>query len=356
MRPLIVVFCLLLQISVFANMASPIRPGTQWGRPFINQYVDVVQEDLLITIDEQFAFTSVVVRYRIQANKAGIRIPFLFYAYDFSEGFSIQFDGQAVDLNPVPDQYLVPDENKFWDFDYFFDSTSFNEGKRVEFKESATHGINLELRDMKFFEVDISEGEHVVEVRYRASNWLDKSNWIQDYSFRYALSPARYWKSFGTLNVVVDGRATKHPLSSNLGEPSSGRIDSVATWKFKSLPVDVLQVNLKPEVSWLAKTLLWVGPLGLALIYLFILGFIHFAFLIKFKRKQPGKKPPWYYNALAILIPVLFIFSWIVNFGLIDSVIGPAASQNHGYTILIVVFTPIALFVYLLLFAFLRRS
>jgi hypothetical protein len=73
--------------------------------------------------------------------------------------------------------------------------------------------------DLKYFDTDISKGVHKVSVEYVDNVWSDNSDWIKKYSFRYSLTPAKFWKSFGNLNITVEQDGTIKELSTNIGRP-----------------------------------------------------------------------------------------------------------------------------------------
>lgn len=350
------VLFLLFALPMYANMASPILEGTLGARPFISEYVDVLHEDLRIELDEDFEQASFSVKYYIRASKEGTQIPFLFYASEYLDSFSVKIDGRSVTLQAVPAEIQALQGSKFNSFSYFFDTTASDKQPSVRLEDPMHAGFEVRLSDMLYFESDLSEGKHTVEIRYRASKWTDKSGWIKAHSFRYALSPAKYWKSFGTLSISLDARKFDQALGSNLGAPHRGDLDGQAEWHFDSLPTAVLELDFKPEINATAQQLINIGPWGLACLTGVVLAGLHFFFIVSYRKRHPQKRFSWVAIVGGLLVPLLFLLSWINSYSLIDSYIGEHASGQHGYTFLLLVYYPFIFPIYGLLCWLLDRK
>ena len=323
---------LLLQSNAFANMASPIEHGTLGTRPFINQYVDVIRENLFIKIDRDFKHATFNVRYNINSSKDGTQIPLLFYASEYLDGFTVKIDGKKVEIKDVPNELKTVENTKFQDFSIFFgknnDDNNDKESARIEMSPDRDFYITLE--DMLYFETDISKGEHIIEVTYRARRWMDKSGWVKKYSFRYALSPAKYWKSFGTLNVKIDATNFKEKITTNLGNPQKGDLSTVAEWKFNELPADVIHITYEPEISGTAKFFSRLGPIILTGITGIILILLHWIMIFRYRKKYPQKKRSIVVTAGSFFIPLLILIIWGLFYFLIDALIGEHAGNASG--------------------------
>ncbi|MEM6698842.1 MAG: hypothetical protein AAF599_10630, partial [Bacteroidota bacterium] len=70
-------------------MASPIQSGTFTASPFINQYVNILNEEIKITLNDDFSEAEFEVVYQIEALKDGIQIPLIFYALYYKDQFQI---------------------------------------------------------------------------------------------------------------------------------------------------------------------------------------------------------------------------------------------------------------------------
>ena len=120
MKALLIFFTLFLQIQVFANMANPVIEGTLGGSPFVNKYVDVIHEDLFIKPDKSFQYATFNVKYHIDASRDGVKIPFLFYASEYSGSFTVTVDGTPIPIQDIPYGLKKHENRKFKDFSYFF--------------------------------------------------------------------------------------------------------------------------------------------------------------------------------------------------------------------------------------------
>ena len=355
MKRLITILIILLQTQVYANMANPVREGTLGGRPFVSEYVDVIHEDLFIKIDENFEYASFNVKYHINSSKDGFQIPFLFYASEYLDSFSVKIDGNEVGINDVPYDFKIPENTKFQDFSYFFESPSHNNYSSVLLEDSPNGGFYVSLHDMIYFETDIPKGKHVVEVNYRATKWTDTWNWVNEYSFRYALSPAKYWKSFGTLKIKVDATDFDKELNSNLGVTKNGDLKSIAIWEFDKMPTEILQINFIPKITKTAQMLINITPSGLACITGAVLAILHLFLVIWYRKKNQLNRFSLAVIIGSILIPLIFLISWMNYYDVIDSYIGEHAGGTHGYTFFVIVLYPVIMPIYWLIYLFIDK-
>ena len=100
-RLLAILLCFTLVLN--ANMASPVNRGTLSGNPFLNNYVNVLHENTLITLDDAYAYAKFDVEYIIESEKDGINIPLLFYAFGYDADFVVTLDGEQIDLKQFKD-------------------------------------------------------------------------------------------------------------------------------------------------------------------------------------------------------------------------------------------------------------
>jgi len=332
----------------FANMASPLTQGSMGSSPFISKYVDILDESILIILNKEFNGAKFIVEYHIRSEKEGIQIPLLFYAVNYNTNFKVWMDGKEIVLKALPQEFQNKDGILYTDFNYFFQDT-INNRVDVYSPEILGDEFYVSQNELKYFETDISSGEHVIRVEYTAEAWIDARDWINEYSLRYALSPAKFWKSFGTLKVTLDATKCNHKLSTNLGDPESGSIDSIATWSFNKLPVEIIYIDSKPEVGALAQILVNIGPASLGFIVFLLLVALHLFFLLSFRRKSLEKRFSWVMISGSFLVPAVGIIFYMLLFPIIDAVVGLHASGRHGYYFIIVLFYPFVMPIYLLI-------
>lgn len=350
MKKLLFIIIVLVQVSVTANMANPVMKGTLGSRPFVNQFVDVEHEDLSIKIDKDFKYAAFNVKYHIYSSKDGTQIPFLFYASEYLDSFSVKIDGIEVDVKDIPFDYRMTENTEFNDFAYFFE-----ESNKVTLDKSSTTGIVINLHDMIYFETDIKKGKHIIEVNYRATQWIDTWGWVNEYSFRYALSPAKYWKSFGTLTVNLDASDFNFQLNSNILEPKVGNINDHAEWFFNQIPTDVLQIKYVPKISKTAEMLIQISPRGLAILTGLFLMVVHIFLMIRYRKKKPSIRFSSVVILGSIVVPFVVLISWMYYYDVIDAVIGLHAGKTHGYTFFVIGLYPIVLPLYWLVCWFIDK-
>lgn len=328
---------LLLSTSMFsyANMASPIIDGTNASTAYSSKDIDILSENIDINITEGFNKADYDVTYEIYSAKEGDRIPLVFEVFDSigndaDKSFIVEVDGQAV---PV----LI-------NYDYESHSKSL-----PAYHDPETDTAVQFHNDAKYFEINLSEGNHVINVKYSAYPTVNRSDWTNQYIYSYSLKPAKTWKSFGDLTVNLKLANESKYLKTNLGEPLSGMIKADSKWFFDHLPQDVLEISYQPQPMPLAQWLINLDSLILLLFLICLLGGAHYG-LMYWSRKKSLKRA-WMVTWLGILI-VPFIVLMIVFYKicLIDWLLGEHASRYHGYTIFIIIFGyPLTLLVYLII-------
>lgn len=323
-------------------MASPILRGTFSSSAFSSRDIDIIKEKIHFSIDKDFNTGNYVIEYFIKTDLEGKQTPLLFYARDYTSDFKLWVDDQEVKLLEIPHEYISTINTPFERFANSF-KKPFREGESetVEISWEKNSAFVYELNDLKYFEADLTAGEHIIRIEYAANVWTDITGWVKEYSFRYSLSPAQYWRSFGSLEIVLDATASNYLLETNLGQPTHGKLDSIAFWNFNKLPVDFIKITYKPQVSSLAKAMIAIGPIGLTLIIAILITLFHLIQIKRYRKNNPSKKHSWVVIVGSIVIPSLIIISYMLSFGIIDRAIGKEAGNYHGYTFLIIMLSPI---------------
>lgn len=328
----------------YGNMASPVRKGTSSSAAFSSNNIDILKEQLNISINPDFTTAFFDITYTIFNETDGKQVPLLFHAVNYKEDFKVWVDDQEVSILQVPKDYRHSAGDAFEPFANSFSQSGDLTYVLIYWEEGV--GSTYYLSDLKYFETNLSRGEHKIRVTYTASPWENRDYWVKEYSFRYSLSPAKHWKSFGTLEVNVNTAGFNRPVTTNLGEPQKGTPGSVLSWTFQKIPANYLQINYVPEVSNTAKSLIKIGPDGLTIIFGLLLAAIHL-FLIAFhKRRYLKKKYSWVLIAGSIIIPFIILLFNISSYNIIDRAIGEHAGRYHGYTFLVLIFYPVFMPVY----------
>jgi hypothetical protein len=332
-----------------ANMASPIITGQYGTSAFISRNVEIVMEDINITVSDDLQNAFIKINYLIDCKKSGKQIPMLFLAYNFRSNFTIKVDEKHIELLDVPQSFYIPDTSSWYGFYYLYKPEELTGEPKAIVKWSDYEDYEImNLHDMKYFELSLDSGMHKIEVTYWTSASIDRSDWVKEYIFKYSLSPARYWSKVGIISINLTVADDKAHVITNLGEPAEGKVPYQAKWVFSGVPQDYINIQIKPKTSVWAKTLIKISPFYLAMILGIILSSVHFVAFIKYRKSFVNKK----FNPVMIggsfLIPFLTIIAYMAFFPLIDNAIGMHASRFHGYTFLSMFFYLIITPVYLL--------
>lgn len=353
MRKILPIIFLLTVGMCFANMASPLREGTLTGSAFSSLDIDILKENINLIVNEDFQTGKFFIDYHIRSDSDGIQIPLLFIAKDYKSDFKVWVDGRETKLLDIPSDYTSWTKPLSDNIDKFSDSFNKSDNERgsetVTIYWNKSSGIVYDLNDLKYFETDLSKGEHLIRVEYTADAWVDRSGWVKEYSFRYSLSPAKNWRSFTNLEISINSSLVNSQVTSSLGDPAIGKISSIAEWNFSKLPADFFTVNYTPKIKGYAKSLIDIGPENLTLIFGILVTFILIFFIYNFRKRNPSKKISWIVITGSIFIPFLIILFYMFSFDIIDNAIGPESGNYHGYTFLAFFFYPLAVPIYSLM-------
>jgi hypothetical protein len=338
-------FLVLLGVSAVGrgNMSQPTYDGSLVSAPFINQHVNIIHENIFITPKSDLtAFYKI--EYQIESLEEGINLPFIFYALDYRGEFKIWVDSVEVRIDSNID---IRNEN---DYLYSLDSSSLPKGlAEPSFWFWENMGQYTGPQDLKYFTTNLSKGKHIIVVEYYSTVWVDLSDWVKEYSFRYSLSPARKWKSFGTLDVSVDCTEFGEHFVSNL---DSGLVKSdnakplISHYHFNKIPADFISLTWIPKVGFFANALIFIGPFGLMLILFFGLVYTHFRMVRIYRRNNLYRGISVVVALGSVLVPFLAMSSLFFFYPFIDWVIGAQASSHYGYFFFVFVLYPIVLPIY----------
>lgn len=241
---------LLLPYLVRGNMSSPIQQGTMSSAPFSSKDITIVSEKIFVTIAPDGKTARFSIEYNIKSDIEGQQIPLLFYARDFKDSFTVKLDDKSIKLQDTPTKYL--EKNMF---DGFLSLENQDEEVTIYWGTNVMENTTCRLQELKYFETNIEKGVHKITVTYTAEAWIDRLGWLKKYDFRYSLSPAKYWKSFGTLEINIKQQGEQKQLTTNLGTPTESNNNS-QTWLFDKLPAEYFTISYAPSPSKLAAILI----------------------------------------------------------------------------------------------------
>ncbi len=342
------ILSILFFLSAFicqANMASPIWEGTSGGAAISSRNIDISSELIHVQIDKDFNTAAYHVEYHISADSSGRQIPLLFYARDFKDSFRVWVDGVRVELKPIPQQSNSIANTPFQGFSNSFKPMNEGEYGVIEIKWSDRKSDHYKLSDLKYFDADIAKGDHVIIVDYNAKAAVNRSQMVKEYSFDYSLSPAKYWRSFGNLTIVVETQNPEEKYTTNIGAATKDSAQTIKKWAFEKLPDDYFRIIYTPSVTGVAKLLINLGPFNLMILLAVVLLLLHVLAIYRF-RKNNTAKWSWVVLVGGLIIPFLVLISYMGWDMVIDAAIGPEASRYHGYDFLMVMFYPFLMPVY----------
>jgi hypothetical protein len=231
-------------------MSSPVWEGTMTSSAFTSKDIDILSEFIHIKIDKDYKTAKFIVEYTIQSDIAGSQIPLLFYAQDYKDSFFVWVDNQRVAIQDIPEKYTHFSNSPFSGFSGIKDYDNLDkERDQVTIYWYKNSGFVYKLKDLKYFETDIAKGIHKVRVEYTANAWRDISGWTKEYSFRYSLTPAKFWKSFGKLNITVEQEGPVRQLSTNIGQPIEKTFKANNSWAFTKLPDEYLEFSYTAKAN-----------------------------------------------------------------------------------------------------------
>ena len=318
--------------------------------PFVSTSAAILYETLRIRPTAGFRSVEVEAEYKIQVTDEGIGVPMLFVAPDYATDFIAYLDGQPLASGLLPDEYYseLPDSLDLSGFDYLRNK---EDGVQVRFDTMHDY-YRYRLDDLRYFEADFTPGVHTLRITYTADPWTDEDGWVVKRSFRYSLSPARYWSSFGGLRVEWDGTAVADlPLRTNLPTPKVGNLSSEAVWEFGNLPDDWVQFEYVPDIPARASSLINFGPDAVLWSVLIVLGLLNVLMIYRHRRNYYRGRISYWAIVGAMVVPLLACVAYAYTFELISDSIGEDASNqfSYGVTFVFLLFLPVAFIVYLII-------
>lgn len=323
-----------------ANMASPVHPGSLTGVPFTSHSWDILQQKIKVRLTPDFLTARFIVDYYIATEKYSPQVPIVFYALQIRNNFHVTVDGTEIPLLGVNPDSALPATLHFmkefpgWDSGY------------VRINGGSSGVTEIPLNALRYFEVTLDPGRHHIHVEYDAAAWVDRSDWLKTYRYLYLLEPARHWKSYGGLDIEVHQTGAPRPLTYSIGKPHQELAPVVALWSFSELPADVFEIRYAPETPRLAAALIRISPAGMALGVFVLLVLLHGLLIYHHRRRHYRRKISSLSVVGSLLVPFITISVYVFSFSLIDALIGPEASGNHGYPFLAYLLYPVFMPVY----------
>lgn len=323
-------------VSASANMASPWIGGNPMCEAYSSKDIDILHESLHVRIIDFYTAKYAVI-YTVKSDRAGKQIPLVFDTMiDVSEGdgFRVWVDDKDVAVSKIPSSY----EDKAalsW-----IDSL---DNHLLYSQENVPNLIGL-----KYFEVDLSEGEHAIRVEYTVRANVYVGNPVREFTLRYNLAPARFWRTFGGLDIEIDITGLDGTFETNLPAEKTSLTDAVTHLHFSDIPSDEFVITYTPQVGWFANVFVVIGH-WLVLAFILVLGIVHVYLTLRYRIRKPTKRFSLVVIVGGILAPILYLCLYVWSYSLIDVVVGEYASGRHGYVFFIFLLYPVVMPIYLLL-------
>lgn len=343
-----VVLTLIFSISFItshANMAKPYNEGSEHSMLLFGKEIKVNKEFIQISIlkdttaEYNYYSAHYLISYEIDASKNQL-LPLLFIAINLDNSPIIKLNGKIVKIEDLKKNYSKDPLGQ-----YSFIKPYDKDQARIFYKKDESQIVSLD--NLVYFNANVIAGKNVITVEYNASLGSNNFGFVRDYDLEYALFPSKYWKSFGPIQIELNLPKELSIRTSSLSTPEKN--ENKYSWTLNQIPDEDLKISLGPRLSLLAKVLLAIDPLGIAVIFTLAAAFFHYK-RIKKHRRALKKKYNW---ALAIgifLVPVLFYTVYFSSFSLIDWILGNISLNKHGYVFLFIFTLPLFWIIYGLVF------
>lgn len=320
---------LLFSEKGYTNMASPHIRGSNISEAYSSKDIDIISEHISVFFIN-FHQVQFTVTYNIKTDREGKQIPLIFDTmtdrYIDNSDFKVWIDDIEIPTLKIPSTY--EDANALQWIDSLDRHLSYP-------KNNVPNIIGL-----KYFEADIAAGEHTIRVQYTAVANTFLGNKVTEYNINYNLKPARYWRSFGTLDIEINTNNLQGTFTSDLSGKESEIKENITHWHFNKLPQDDFSIEYKPNISTLGKIAIAISPEGFSFIFIAIFIFFHIRYILKYREKNRAKRFSPVVFVGGVLIPLIYCFIFMFCYSLVDIFIGEHATGRHGYIFLIFLLFP----------------
>lgn len=319
----------ILPLFLFGNMADPTAHGSKVSTLYGVSNCVVSKENISIKLFNTNDSDRYIAKYKITYfidTKVDQNIKLLFIGLDLYNRQNVWVNNEVV-------------ETKSYDL---------NDSSKISF--SLNESIDVNEEDLIYFEANLKKGKNTIIVEYDAELEHNRFGFLRNYKLNYSLYPSKFWESFGTINLELELDKNLEITSSNIGNP---KIEyNNAKWIINEINVDTIQLEISNKVSLLSKILLFIKPLGISIIALFIMFLINLKLIIS---NNEHKKFKYLIPLSTIIIPILFYYIYFKAYDLIDYSLGQENSK-HGYVFFFVFTLPFLMIIYGLVLHFLNKK
>lgn len=327
-------------IPIDANMAKPYVDGTESSTLFGSKNCSVLAEEIDITaiaptqVDDYSYRLKYRISYKIYSDQEG-KLPLLFIALNLEGPASVIVNGKKIIAHEL-------DKENVGRFKFITPNSGNNDFYDIRFEDQTKKWATV-LQELIYFDANIVKGENTVTIEYEGHPEYNVYGLLRAYKIQYALYPSHYWKSFGSIEVNIH-----LPGKDEIRDVNIGQLQNLNHGNYKlvieRISEDDLIINFSKKISFFAEVLLFLQPFGLALIAFLIVGFLHFKWLIKRRKRYPLK-----YNFMVplgiLVVPVLIYVIYSLSYDFIQWVVNTPGLKN-GYFLLIVFTAPFFILIY----------
>lgn len=307
-------------------MATPWTEGSNHSGIYFIKNCSVEKEFIQIKIvkGQEETEAEFTITYHINANSDKI-VPLVFIGRGLYGGAKVIVNGQiANQIDIIPSKETFLKENL--------------KGYNIKFSKGEDHAVDIE--DLLYFNAHFQKGKNLVVVKYRAQMKYDRRDFIKEYILEYSLYPSNFWETFGPIEVALEPGEEIKLLNSSLGEPILKNKNYFWTVTDKSKDISI---EFSPKYSWLTKSLIAIGPFGLACLISSLLLYFNITLIKKRRINHPLKFNFWV-PVGTIINCIVFNSTFIFSFYLFNWL---TTETKSGYFILAVfVFVPLFLLSY----------
>ena len=297
----------------------------------------IIQEDLQIRPfdkqgrlypDNQYAALSC--RYKVEAEQNGQETFFFVASDSVQQKGQIRVNGVPVTptpLDPTKDYSFLLREGSSMDSSHVYYSVKFAEHYTVPIRE---------LNDVVYFQADLKKGENSIETQYEAA--LDRSGrgFLNDFSLHYHIPEPKEANNYPRITVTMK-RANGLQLIHTSMEKCLDKGENTYLWQATHKDMEQgLYWYFNKRLTPTEQFLLDIGPIGLGLVLISIVIFVHLYYL--------RKRSYTFWDVVGIPFLFCILCNWMERF--IRDFIGdypPCARQDNIWLFL---FLPLMSLVY----------
>ncbi|HEY1047738.1 MAG TPA: hypothetical protein VGF79_14955 [Bacteroidia bacterium] len=297
----------LTSISVWANMASPIFEGTKSSSMIISRDLDVLSESIHIRADKAFRLADFNIVYNIKSDHSG-KLPLMFLALDYEGDFVVKVDGKYLSFVQLSDTSALAKRLGI------NDSLIDQKGK-VHIRLYDNYEDLFQLNQLVYFEPFISKGLHTIEVYYKAKFWSNMGEEIVRREFRYSLTPAKFWRSFGHLKVTYDNSEFNQAVTWNLDTQKTSDDKRILKAEFGKLPSEFILITYVPVLKFGEYISVRLANHLSGILFIVLLAFLLYRVIVF--RKGVSKWGMVFLSIGFLLLPILILFvrEGFLNYG-----------------------------------------